>query len=120
LLGEQMFNVEYDDTKRRCKRKLEQRENEELNTLVEKLFNGAHRGAEALVFLLFDSNFFVFFSDLKHTKFELNWMEGVAWRNLQRFSMNIKAGHEFKHKHLEAEFGKLNFPNSAFGMEKWM
>jgi hypothetical protein len=52
--------------------------------------------------------------------FELNWMEGVAWRNLQRFSMNIKAGHEFKHSHLEAEFGKLNFPNFAFGMEKWM
>jgi hypothetical protein len=50
LLGEQMFKVEYDDTKKRWKRKSKQRQNEELNaTLVKKLFNRAHRGAEALV-----------------------------------------------------------------------
>jgi hypothetical protein len=49
LLGEQMFKVEYHDTKRRCKRKSKQRQNEELSTaLAEKLFNGAHRGTKAL------------------------------------------------------------------------
>jgi hypothetical protein len=44
-----MFKVEYHDTKRRCKRKSKQRQNEELSTaLAEKLFNGAHRGTKAL------------------------------------------------------------------------
>jgi hypothetical protein len=37
-------------TKRICKRKSKQRQNEELTTaLAEKCFNGAHCGAEALV-----------------------------------------------------------------------
>jgi hypothetical protein len=36
-------------------------------------------------------------------------MEGVAWRNSQRFSTNIKAGHELEQRHLEAEFGKSKF-----------
>jgi hypothetical protein len=36
LLGEPMFKVEYDDTKRRCKRKVKQRQKEKLNaTLAE-------------------------------------------------------------------------------------
>jgi hypothetical protein len=49
-----MFKVEYNDTKRRCQRKSKQRKNEELSTtLAEKLFNGAHRGAEALVEIQF-------------------------------------------------------------------
>jgi hypothetical protein len=54
LLGEQIFKVEYYDTKRRCQRKLKQRKNEELNTaLAEKLFDGAHRGAKALAEIQF-------------------------------------------------------------------
>jgi hypothetical protein len=45
-----MFKVWYDDIKRRCKRNSQQRQNEELNAaLAEKLFNGAHRRAEAQV-----------------------------------------------------------------------
>jgi hypothetical protein len=36
-------------------------------------------------------------------------MKGVAWRNSQRFSMNIKAGHEFEQRHLEAKFGQSKF-----------
>jgi hypothetical protein len=36
-------------------------------------------------------------------------MEGVAWRNSQRFNTNIKAGHEFKQRHLEVEFGQSKF-----------
>jgi hypothetical protein len=47
--------------------------------------------------------------NMKHTKFELNWIEGVAWRNSQRFSTNIKAGHKFGQRHLEAEFGQSKF-----------
>jgi hypothetical protein len=51
-----------------------------------KLFNRAHRGAEALVEIqIFDFfiHFLYFFLILYHsnrnqTKFELNWMEGVA------------------------------------------
>jgi hypothetical protein len=46
--------------------------------------------------------------------FELNWMEGVAWRNSQRFNTN-KAGHRFEQKHLEAEFGQSNFSDPRFG-----
>jgi hypothetical protein len=54
LLGEQMFKVEYDDTKRRCQRKSKQRKNEELSAaLVEKLFNRAHCGAKSLVEIQF-------------------------------------------------------------------
>jgi hypothetical protein len=54
LLGEQMFKVEYDDTKRRCRRKSKQRQNEELGaTLEEKHFNGAHHGTEAVVEIQF-------------------------------------------------------------------
>jgi hypothetical protein len=39
-------------------------------------------------------------------------MEGVSYRNSQSFSMNLKAGHEFEQRHLEAEFGqsKLSEP----------
>jgi hypothetical protein len=49
-----MFKVEYDDTKRRCKRKLKQRKNEELSAaLAKKLFSRVHRGAEALVEIQF-------------------------------------------------------------------
>jgi hypothetical protein len=36
-------------------------------------------------------------------------MGGVAWRKSQRFSTNIKVGHEFEQWHLEAEFGQSNF-----------
>jgi hypothetical protein len=36
-------------------------------------------------------------------------MAGVAWKNSQRLSTNIKAGHEFKQKHLEAEFRQSKF-----------
>jgi hypothetical protein len=36
-------------------------------------------------------------------------MEGVAYRNLQNFSTNLKAGHEFDQRHLEAEFGQSKF-----------
>jgi hypothetical protein len=36
-------------------------------------------------------------------------MAGVAWRNSQRFNTNIKAGHEFEQRHLEAEFGQSKF-----------
>jgi hypothetical protein len=36
-------------------------------------------------------------------------MEGVAWRNSQRFSTNIKAGHEFEQRHLEAKLGESEF-----------
>jgi hypothetical protein len=52
-----------------------------------KLFNGAHRGAGAHVeiqFFDFLILFFLYFSlilyhqNRKHTKFELNWIEGVA------------------------------------------
>jgi hypothetical protein len=72
LLSEQMFKVEYDDTKRRCKMKSKQRQNEELlAALAEKLFNGAHRGAEALVEIQFFEVFilfFVFFTDFVSLK----------------------------------------------------
>jgi hypothetical protein len=45
-----MFKVKYDDTKRRCKRKLKQKKNEALTVaLAKKLLNRAHRGVEALV-----------------------------------------------------------------------
>jgi hypothetical protein len=37
--------------------------------------------------------------------FELNWMEGVAWRNSQSISTNLKARHNFEQRHLGAEFG---------------
>jgi hypothetical protein len=62
LLGEPMFKDEYDDTKRRCQRKMKQRHKEKLSAaLAEKHFNGAHRRVEALVeiqfFLLFYSIF---------------------------------------------------------------
>jgi hypothetical protein len=36
-------------------------------------------------------------------------MEGVAYRNLQNFSTNLKAGHEFDQRHLEAKFGQSKF-----------
>jgi hypothetical protein len=36
-------------------------------------------------------------------------MEGVAWRKSQRFSTNIKVGHEFEQRHLEVEFGQSKF-----------
>jgi hypothetical protein len=41
-------------------------------------------------------------------------MEGVACRNSQRFSTNIKAGHEFEQSHLEAEFGQSKFSDLEF------
>jgi hypothetical protein len=47
-------------------------------------------------------------------------MEGVAWRNLQIYSMNIKAGHKFKQRHLEAKFRQSKFPEPRLGEEKWM
>jgi LDH2 family malate/lactate/ureidoglycolate dehydrogenase len=57
-----MFKVKYDDTKRRCKRKLKQRQNEELSAaLAEKLFNGAHRGAEAIGEIQFFDFFILIF-----------------------------------------------------------
>jgi hypothetical protein len=66
LLGELMFKVEYDDTNRRCKRKLKQRKNKELSAaLAEKVFNGAHCGAKALVeiqFLDFFDSILLYFS----------------------------------------------------------
>jgi hypothetical protein len=36
-------------------------------------------------------------------------MEGLAYRNSQSFSMNLKAGHKFEQRHLEAEFGQSKF-----------
>jgi hypothetical protein len=36
LLGEPMFKVEYDDTKRRCKRKIKQRQKEKLSASLAK------------------------------------------------------------------------------------
>jgi hypothetical protein len=47
-------------------------------------------------------------------------MEGVAQRNSQRFSTNIKAGHEFEQRHLEAKFGQSKFFEPRHGEEKWM
>jgi hypothetical protein len=36
-------------------------------------------------------------------------MKGLAWRNSQRFDTNIKAGHKFEQRHLEAKFGQPKF-----------
>jgi hypothetical protein len=36
-------------------------------------------------------------------------MEGVAWRNLQRFSTNIKVGDKIVQRHLEVKFGQSKF-----------
>jgi hypothetical protein len=36
-------------------------------------------------------------------------MEGVAWRNSQRFNTNIKVGDEFEQRHLEVKFGLSKF-----------
>jgi ABC-type methionine transport system ATPase subunit len=45
LLGEPMFKVEYDDTKRRCKRKVKQRQKEKLSaTLAENSSTGLTAG----------------------------------------------------------------------------
>jgi hypothetical protein len=37
LLGEPMFKVEYDDTKRRCKRKTKQRQKEKLSAALAEI-----------------------------------------------------------------------------------
>jgi hypothetical protein len=66
---------------------------------VRKL-NGAHHGVRPLVenpnFTLFALIFLIFFLILydlnrKHTNFQLNWTEGVAYRNSIIFSMKVKA-----------------------------
>jgi hypothetical protein len=36
-------------------------------------------------------------------------MAGVACRNLHKFNTNIKAGHEFEQRQLEANFGQSKF-----------
>jgi hypothetical protein len=45
-------------------------------------------------------------------------VERVAWRNLQRFSMNIKVGHKFDQGRLEAEFGKSKFSEPRLWLGK--
>jgi hypothetical protein len=63
LLGEPMFKVENDDMKRRCKRKVKQRRKEKTQCSNSgKLFNGAHRRAEALVEIHIFDFFILFFS----------------------------------------------------------
>jgi hypothetical protein len=50
LLGEPMFKVKYDDTKKDMQKKNETKaQRKTQRSTSEKLFNGAHRGAEALV-----------------------------------------------------------------------
>jgi hypothetical protein len=67
--------------------------------LARKL-SGAHHGVTPLVeiqilhlFLLFFDIFFLILYDLgsKYTNFQLNWIEGVAYRNSTIFSMKFKA-----------------------------
>jgi hypothetical protein len=50
LLGEPMFKVEYDDTKKETQKENKTKaERKTQRSTSGKLFNGAHRGAEALV-----------------------------------------------------------------------
>jgi hypothetical protein len=61
--------------------------------------NGAHHGVRPLVeiqilqILLFCGFFFLILNDLnrKHINFQLNWTEGVAYRNSTIFSTKVKA-----------------------------
>jgi hypothetical protein len=61
--------------------------------------NGAHHGVRPIVEIQlfhFFSYFLIFFLilyhlDRKHTNFQLNWIEGVAYRNSTIFSTKFKA-----------------------------
>jgi hypothetical protein len=73
-------------------------DHKERNITARKL-NGAHRGVRSLVeiqILYFFSYFFDIFLaqyDLnrKYTNFQLNWIEGVAYRNFTIFGTIVKA-----------------------------
>jgi hypothetical protein len=70
LLGEPMFKVEYDDTKKEMQKENETRaERKTQRSTSGKLFNGAHCGAEALVGIqVFDFFYFLLFSDFESLK----------------------------------------------------
>jgi hypothetical protein len=78
--------------------------------------NGAHHGVRPLVeiqilhfLLLFFRYFFVILYDLtrKHTNFQLNWTEGVTYKNFIIFSMKFKHHPDSELGALEVEFGPL-------------
>jgi hypothetical protein len=60
--------------------------------------NEAHHGVRPLVeiqilqflLLFFDIFFILYHLNRKHTNFQLNWIEGVAYRNSTIFSMKFK------------------------------
>jgi hypothetical protein len=66
LLGEPIFKVEYDDTKKEMQKENETKgERKTQRSTSKKLFNGAHREAEALVEIqVFD--YFILFLILYH------------------------------------------------------
>jgi hypothetical protein len=71
-MGEPMFKVEYDDTKRRCKKEIETKAKQSTQRSTSgKLFNTAHHGAEALVeiqFFDFLILMYLYFSDFVSLK----------------------------------------------------
>jgi hypothetical protein len=71
-MGEPMFKVEYDDTKRRCKKEIETKAKQSTQRSTSgKLFNRAHHGAEALVeiqFFDFLILMYLYFSDFVSLK----------------------------------------------------
>jgi hypothetical protein len=71
-----------------------------ITTRSAQKLNGAHHRVRPLVeiqilhfFLLFFFHIFLILYHLnrKHTNFQLNWIEGVAYRNSTIFSMKFKA-----------------------------
>jgi hypothetical protein len=76
--------------------------------------NGAHHGARPLVeiqilhfLLLFFDIFFLILYHLnrRHTNFQLNWTEGVAYRNSTILAQKLKHHPSFELGALDVEFG---------------